>query len=320
MERPRPPGLRERFLRRRRIRPVEPHSGEIVLKSGRFAAVGDLQRTSRAEVWRETNDRERERILRSIAEEAPDFVALLGDLVFRGSSAGEWSRFDALAAPLREARIPVVPILGNHEYWLARGPALRNFFARFPALGGRHWHEARYGPLAVIALDSNLRFLAPAAWEEQRKWFTASLEAADADPAVRGVVALVHHPPYTNSTVTRDELHVQRAFVPPFERSRKAVAMLSGHVHSYERFSRSGKTYIVAGGGGGPRSRLAAGDRRRHGDDLFEGPAIRHFHYLLASVGAEGLDIEMKGIPKGGERFEALDRFALSWPEEGASR
>ena len=102
----------------RRAPAAAQHSGEVVLRSGRFAAVGDLQRTSLAEVWRESNDIERDRIVRSIAEEAPDFVALLGDLVFRGSSAAEWARFDALAAPLREGRIPVVPIFGNHEYWV----------------------------------------------------------------------------------------------------------------------------------------------------------------------------------------------------------
>ncbi len=304
----------------RRIVPAAAHAAPVVFRTGRFAAVGDLQRTSLTEVWRESNDAERIRIIRSIAEERPDFVALLGDLVFRGSSPAEWSRFDALAAPLRMARIPVVPILGNHEYWVARGPAMAHFFARFPNLAGRHWYAQRYGPLAVLAIDSNIRFLPPAKWEEQRAWFAAELERADENPETRGIIALVHHPPYTNSTVTKDELHVQRALVPPFEKARKTIAMISGHVHSYERFARGGKTYIVAGGGGGPRVRLSAGARRRHTDDLFEGPAVRRFHYLLASVGARGVEIEMKGIPKGGSEFEALDRFLLPWPDAGAGR
>lgn len=254
----------------------------------------------------------------AIAAEEPDFVALLGDLVFRGSSAAEWSRFDTLAAPIRHARIPVVPILGNHEYWVARGPALANFFARFPHLGGRRWHTVRYGPLAIMALDSNLRFLPSAVWAEQCGWFQRELSIADADPSVRGIVALVHHPPYTNSTVTADERHVQRDFVPPFEASRKALAMLSGHVHSYERFVRGGKTYVVAGGGGGPRARLAEAERRRHFDDLYAGAAVRDFHYLLAEVSPSGLAIAMKGMPKGGEGFALLDRFDLPWPDASA--
>jgi 3',5'-cyclic AMP phosphodiesterase CpdA len=294
------------------------HSGEVVFRTGRFAAVGDLQRTSLAEVWRESNDRERDRVIRSIAEDGPDFVALLGDLVFRGSSVAEWARFDTLAAPLREAGIPAVPILGNHEYWVARRRALANFFARFPSLAGRHWHAARYGPLALVALDSNIRFLPPAAWEEQRSWFAGELARADADRQVRGTLVLVHHPPYTNSTVTGDETHVQRAFVPPFAAAEKAIVMLSGHVHSYERFERGGKTYVVAGGGGGPRARLAAGERRRHADDLFDGPPVRHFHYILSTVTAEGLSFEMKGMDKGGSAFEPLDCFLLPWPHAGA--
>jgi 3',5'-cyclic AMP phosphodiesterase CpdA len=305
---------------RKRAPAAAQHSWEIVLRTGRFAAVGDLQRTSLAEVWRESNDREREGVIQSIAGDGPDFVALLGDLVFRGSSGAEWARFDTLAAPLREARIPVVPILGNHEYWVARRPALANFFARFPNLGGRHWHATRYGPLSVVALDSNIRFLARPAWEEQKSWFAGELARSDADRRVRGTLVLVHHPPYTNSTVTGDEPHVQRAFVPPFAAARKTIAMLSGHVHSYERFERGGKVYVVAGGGGGPRVRLAAGNRRRHADDLFDGPSVRHFHYLLSTVTAEGLSFEMKGMDKGGSRFEALDGFLLPWPDAGARR
>ena len=296
-----------------------PHPEPIAFRTGRFAAVGDLQRTSLAEVWRESNDLEREKIIGSIAAEAPDFVALLGDLVFRGSSAAGWTRFDRLAAPLRESGIPVVPILGNHEYWVHPRQAMENFFARFPHLGGRHWHANRYGTLAILALDSNIRFLAQDAWERQRRWYEERIAAADADPEIRGLFVLSHHPPYTNSTVTADEIHVQETFVPAFRSSRKAMAMLSGHVHSYERFVRDGKTYVVAGGGGGPRVRLAQGPGRRHEDDLFEGPAVRHFHYLLATVGVEGLEIEMKGIPKGGREFEMLDRFSLPWPDAGAA-
>ena len=303
----------------RRARAASPHVQPIAFRTGRFAAVGDLQRTSVAEVWRESNDLEREKIIGSIAAESPDFVALLGDLVFRGSSAAGWARFDRLAAPLLEARIPVLPILGNHEYWVNPREALKHFFARFPQLEGRHWHAARYGPLAIVSLDSNVRFLSRASWERQREWFAAELERADSDRRARGVVVLVHHPPYTNSTVTRDEVHVQETFVPAFEAARKTMAMLSGHVHSYERFVRAGKTYVVAGGGGGPRVRLAQGTRRRHGDDLFEGPVVRHFHYLLCRVGEEGIGVSMKGIPKGGREFAPLDRFTLPWPDAGGS-
>ncbi|HSB64311.1 MAG TPA: metallophosphoesterase [Thermoanaerobaculia bacterium] len=286
----------------------------IEARSGRFAVVGDLQRTSRAEFWRESNPEERRRLVAEIAARDPDFVVGLGDLVFEGSSRGDWEGFDALTAPLRAAGVPILPILGNHEYWARRGPALRNAFARFPRLAASRWYAETYGPLRLLFLDSNERALGAAAWREEADWMNSELALADEEAAVRGVVVFVHHPPYTNSTVTGDELHVRRAFVPPFAAAKKTIAMISGHVHSYEHFVRGGKAFLVAGGGGGPRARLARGAKRRHVDDLFEGPEVRHFHFLLCAPDASGLDVEVVGLEKGGDTFPPLARFALAWP------
>jgi 3',5'-cyclic AMP phosphodiesterase CpdA len=300
---------------RSRPRPPAPEfAGEVSLRSGRFAVVSDFQRTSRAELWRERNLDERRRIIQRIAEEGPDFVAILGDLVFCGSSPAHWAEFDRLSAPLREAGIPILPVLGNHEYWVSPRRALAAFFARFPHLGGRHWYALAYGDLALTFLDSNRRWLSPARWKEQLDWYSEELARFDQDPAVRACLAMLHHPPYTNSTVTSDEVHVQRGFVPPFARSQKTVAMFSGHVHSYERFERDGKTFCVTGGGGGPRVRLSSGSRRRHADDLFSGPPVRLFHFLLCERAPEGLRIEARGLPKGSRSFETMDRFSLRWP------
>ncbi|MGE5277185.1 MAG: metallophosphoesterase family protein [Acidobacteriota bacterium] len=289
------------------------------VRSGRFAVVGDLQRTSRAEIWRESNGGERERIVRQVASERPDFLVLLGDLVFRGSSRRDWRQFDALMAPIREAGIPILPILGNHEYWISRRGALANYFASFPHLTGRGWYSAAYGPLGLIFLDSNRRFLSALRWREQVAWYERELEEFEDDRARKGVLVFVHHPPYTNSTVTSDEAHVQREFVPAFQRASKTLAMLSGHVHSYERFARAGKTFLVAGGGGGPRVRLATDRRRRHADDLFCGPPLRHFHFLLLALSQEGVEVEARGLPKRGETFAPMDCFLLRWREAAAA-
>src|SRR5205823_2075898 len=118
-----------------------------------------------------------------------------------------------------------------------------------------------------------------AEWSTQRTWYEETLRASDDDMATRGVFVLMHHPPYTNSTVTGDEVHVEDTFVPAFVRAKKTLAMLSGHVHSYERFVRDGKTFVVSGGGGGPRAALETGAARRHPDDQFDGPAVRDFHF-----------------------------------------
>ncbi|HEX5855277.1 MAG TPA: metallophosphoesterase, partial [Thermoanaerobaculia bacterium] len=130
------------------------------------------------------------------------FVVGLGDLVFHGSSRRDWEGFDALTAPLRAAGVPLLPVLGNHEYWARRAPALRNVVARFPRLAVSRWYAETYGPLRLLFLDSNERALGAAAWREEAGWLDAELARADAEEAVKGVVLFGHHPPYTNSTVT----------------------------------------------------------------------------------------------------------------------
>ena len=284
-------------------------------RTGRFAIASDFQRTSRAEVWRESNEEERAIILEAIAREEPELLLLLGDLVFCGSSASDWRDFDALAAPIREAGIPVLAVPGNHEYWVSPRAGLLNFQARFPLLEKRRWHARTWGPLNLLLLDSNRRFLSSALWADQAIWCAEEIARADRDPETRGTLVLLHHPPYTNSSVTSDELHVQQFFVPPFRGARKTLAMVSGHVHSYERYERGGKAYLVTGGGGGPRIRLQTGSRQRHRDDLFAGPAVRFFHFLLGALTPSGIEFEMRGLRKGEKRFETMDRFLLRWPE-----
>ena len=283
----------------------------------RFAVVGDTQRTSWLEFWRESNDAERARVLEAIAEARPAFLVMTGDLVFNGASAAHWAELDRLAAPLHAARTPAFAALGNHEYWGgASGP--ERFFARFPLLEKRRHYAVAHGPLRFVVLDSNEDEMSAEAWEAQRAWYAATLAGFDRDPAVRGVLVIAHHAPYTNSTVTGDDAAAQRDLAPPFLAARKTLAMLDGHVHSYERFLRGGKTFVVSGGGGGPRAALDVRPGRRHPDDLYPKPdeALRPFHFTLFTIGAAGLDATVMGSPKGGAAFAAMDRFSLPWAAE----
>ncbi|MBI4951208.1 MAG: metallophosphoesterase [Myxococcales bacterium] len=294
--------------------PPARYAGELppYREGGRFAVLGDTQRTSALEFWRESNDRERALVMQSLAEARPAFLVVTGDLVFDGSSPGQWADFDAAAAPVRAAGIPVFPAFGNHEYWggAAVEPLL---FTRFPHLSWRHWYALEYGPVRLVVLDSNVDELTARGWQQQLDWYAAALARFDADPAVRGVVVLLHHPPYTNSTVTGDEEHVARALVPPFVRAQKTLAMVSGHVHAYEHFRRGPKTFLVNGGGGGPRVTLATGDARRHPDDRYDAPSPRDFAYLLAEPKADGLEITVMGLPKDGDTWRKLEVFTLGW-------
>jgi predicted MPP superfamily phosphohydrolase len=276
--------------------------------------VGDLQRTSLLEFWRESNDAERPVIISAIADVHPSLVAFTGDCVFDGSSDGKWFDFDALVAPLRDAGVPAVIAFGNHEYWGGRASGEAHVFARFPYLASRHWYSLAWGPVRVVVLDSNEGELGEGEQRVEREWYARVLDELDADESVRGVIVMLHHPPYTNSTVTGDEAQVQRDFVPAFARAKKTLAMMTGHVHSYERFLFDGKTYVVSGGGGGPRARLLIGPDRRHANDAFEGPALRDFNFVVLSIDDAGLAAEVRGLPKGAKGVASvytMDRFVL---------
>lgn len=280
-----------------------------------LVVVGDLQRTAPfLEFWREQNDAERTQVVDAIATTHPDLVAITGDCVFNGGSDAQWATFDALTAPLRAAGIPAVAAFGNHEYWSGRTPAEAHLFPRFPLDAGRHWFAMPLGPLRILVLDSNRGHLTPEEWTAQFRWYTRALTDYDADPTVRGVLVLMHHPPYTNSTVTGDTADVQEAFVPGFTHATKTLAMLTGHVHSYERFVRDGRTYVVSGGGGGPRARLALGTARRHPDDHYPGPALRDFNFTVYTVDARGVHAQVHGLARGASQWTVIDRFELPWP------
>ncbi len=282
--------------------------------SGRFCLLGDLQRTSWLEFWREQNDPERTAIVAAVAARQPDFVVGLGDLVFNAADLGQWQQLDVLLEPLRAGGIPLFPVLGNHEYWGDDRLALGALRRRFPRLSAQTWTSLRHGPLVVLLLDSNQGPLGPEAWQRQRVWFARTLAQLDADPTVRGVLVCAHHPPFTNSTVTGDELHVARDLLPDFFAARKTLALVSGHVHNYERFEQQQRCFLVSGGGGGPRAALLPEAEQRHAD-LYSGPSLRPFHFIEVVLGGEGLELEVLGIRKGEHRLFSLERFRLPWPD-----
>ena len=58
----------------------------------------------------------------------------------------------------------------------------------------------------------------------------------DADPNVRAIVGLWHHPPMTNSWLVTPCPVVRREFVSRLAASPKAIAAFSGHCHGFEHF------------------------------------------------------------------------------------
>ena len=283
-------------------------------RSGPIAILGDTQEILLIErlLLREGSRDEPARLVADLTRQKPGLLVLLGDLVADGSSPADWTRLDALLAPIRFASVPVLPVLGNHDYWGDPARALHETAARFPQFARGRWYARTYSGLGLVFLDSNRGELGEGAWRDEANFFAMTVRAMDEDARVRGVLVFDHHPPFTNGMTTSDDEAVQATFLPAFFASRKALAFVSGHTHSYEHIIERGRAFVVSGGGGGPRARLLEGARRKH-QDLFTAASPRPYHYLLVEIGATGLVISARGLESGERQARAFDRFEVAF-------
>lgn len=287
-----------------------------VSASGPIVVLGDTQRTSWGEelFGREQNEAARRALVEKIAaEEHPAFLVHLGDMVVTGGSRSEWQYFDHLMSPLTARHIPILPVLGNHDYWGNDKSALRQARARFPQLTDQTYYAMRRGQLAFVWLDSNLK---DARGRAQADWFARVLSVFENDPAVRGVLVFTHHPAFTNGKQRSGDAYVTSRLLPSFFAAPKARVMLSAHVHGYERFVQEGRTFVVTGGAGGPRVEY------RVGTDVVAPPAyvtptgaVRAFNYVTIRDAGNSLQFEVKCLqldapcPDG-----VLERFSVDLP------
>lgn len=280
-----------------------------------FYIVGDQQRTSAPELLmgREQNDTERELIVSAIQAGEPAFLIELGDMVFEGSNNKHWEKWDELMAPVIRKRIPIYPVMGNHDYYsLSVTKAIANVKSRFAAFRNGMNYALQYNNLGLIFVDSNKSQYDTMEWAAQKAWYEARIAEFERMSQVRGILVFMHHPPYTNSKVTDDEEHVQQTFVPAFVNSYKAMAFITGHAHGYERFRKSNKMFVISAGGGGPRVDYLTGTKARHADEV-RLAAPRPFNYLIVSPDTYGIQIKVRGVQKGSTVFSTIDEFAIAF-------
>jgi predicted phosphodiesterase len=244
-----------------------------------FILVGDTQRTSHWEFWRERNDQQRKLIIDEITLREPAFVVHLGDLTTRGSSTKHWQQFDDFHTAFRKRNIPYFPVLGNHELYGDDKRALENYFQRFPHLGQKRWYSFTWKNVGLLMVDSNFSALSKEQREQQSRWYLGELEKFEKDAGVDFIIVCCHEPPFTNSRVIRPNREVKVNFADPFLQFHKTQLFFSGHSHSYERFQMKGKFFIVSGGGGGPRHKVYTDPAKRRYQDLSGGLDLRPFHF-----------------------------------------
>lgn len=251
------------------------------------------------------NDSATALLFRSILnEEKKDVVIHLGDITAFADNDKEWIPFDNFYDSLKNQKVPLLPVAGNHEYMLNPTKGIANFHKRFPERKTTY-SVNKYGVFAIVILNDNFDQLSKEFIQAQDDWYRRTLNDLDSDTTVRYVFVCSHHPPFTNNTVTSPDQTTKEHFWDLFFESKKTVAYFSGHCHAFEhfaflpyvptpvnrnkRFSNSLKHCFVSGGGGGIQHPLLTGDKVRYPDIADFDSELRPFHYLRFSVSKKGL-------------------------------
>lgn len=180
------------------------------------------------------------------------------------------------------------PVMGNHDSRSENDngvPYLSLF--ELPRNGGSETYPAHaeryysfdYGPVHVVALDTEFAFLDAGRRAAQLAWLEQDL-ASTSQP---WKIAVFHRSPYSAGGEHGSALDVRAAFAPIFERQGVQLA-ISGHEHDYERSvpliadtaADGGVTYVVTGGGGGPLYPASRGS--------WTAASASRYHYVRASA------------------------------------
>ena len=247
-----------------------------------FHALGDCGSTRGPSTQNEVTDKMLGDFSEAKSMEVPQFALLLGDIVYNFGETQYY--YDQFYEPYRNYAAPVLALAGNHDGMispLAHAKSLdaylRNFcsdpaggFVVTPEAGGLS-RTAQIQPGVFFTFDAPfVRILCfysntledPGVIADanighaQLDFLTAALERVKREQYAGALLFAHHHPPYaiggqhSSSTAMRqqmDEICSQVAVWPH--------AVLAGHAHSYQRFTRhradgSEIPYIICGNGG----------------------------------------------------------------------
>src|SRR5271170_5702365 len=302
-------------------------SGQIV-----FHAVGDTGNTKGPDTISMVADKMVSDFDEADPADVPSFFFHLGDVVYNFGE-GEYY-YDQFYEPYRAYPAPILAIAGNHDgevYKTDPAPTLeaflRNFCAEIPAVStdaGGLSRTATIQPgvfytfdapfVRILAIYSNVledpgvissegNSASPVS-DIQLAYLTAALQRAKSEKYAGAVIVTVHHPPFTYGSVHSgsprmlqdlDQAATAAGFWPH--------AVLSGHAHNYQRFTRQVKQtqipYIIAGCGGHSVNKLQSGSNGAirtptsvSSTLTFENYDDADYGYLRIIVTAETLRIE----------------------------
>jgi hypothetical protein len=289
----------------------------------------------------------------------PAFFYHLGDVVYYNGLEHLYS--SQFYEPYKYYPAPIFAIPGNHDgdTGTRKGdepdtePTLAGFMENFCSSQAQHidaYREAMTQPYVywtletpfatIIGLYSNVDgSLDGRGTVEQQVWFEKQMTAAPADKCL---IVAVHHPPYS-----LDADHGGApAILASIERAasntkRWPDAVFSGHVHNYQRFSRTvdGREipFVVAGAGGYADNHKSMHqlqlDQNKHPippgkpfKTTVEGVVLEHYEetnpgFLRITVDGEMLTGEYFSVPfDDAPPATSVDRFQVSWKKHSSAK
>jgi|SRR5581483_2999529 len=318
--------------------PTPPEAPEIkiVPQSGVFFAYGDIRFTdeSRCNI---SDPLARRAIVNEMAhtDVKPDFIVMTGDVVYHGDDKDDWHIFDDETKDLRDRKIRLLPVLGNHDVHGHNGQSnfVEHFeeLKRYPQLKTNGWYSVDYGNVQFIMLDSQTTYKSQT---PQGDWLESQLKRVPDD--LDFLVIALHHPVVTHPSripfITRckteypvpgrahevedAEQYLKRVLEKfTVAHPHTKVLVLSGHNHNYERYVVNGITYVVTAGGGATPYPI-----RRKLTDAYHEPGPT-YHYCSIKVDGHTLSFAMHKLNRATPEptFEIKDSFQLRAEDANAA-
>ena len=211
----------------------------------------------------------------SNSDEKPSFLYHVGDIVYHFGESDQYEK--QFFTPYRDYPLPIFAIPGNHDSdvnplnpnpYTSLAPFSSVFcgteprpvpFGTDPARKSGmqpHVYWTLQTPVAnIIGLATNVPKYGVVT-EEQKQWFIEELKHAANEHQEKAILVALHHAPYSADFNHSSSLPMITFLESAFEEAGVYPDLvMSGHVHNYQRFSKSyegGKItpYIVCGAGG----------------------------------------------------------------------
>jgi hypothetical protein len=305
-----------------------------------FHALGDTGNTRSVSPQNAVTDKLASDFQEADPAQVPSFLFHLGDIVYSFGEAQYY--YDQFYEPYRDYPRPIIAIAGNHDGMVAPGsttPTLQAFLQNFCATSPQHATEAGgldrttmiqpgvYYTLEapfvrILALYSN-RLEDPGIISTQGKTYPdltdvqltflkTALQRISDEKFAGAVIFAVHHPPYTTGKHGGSPVMLQEMDAICRSTGVWPHAVLSGHAHSYQRYTRTTGSmeipYVIAGNGGHGLTRLvAAGSPALRVPSTlpaltsvtFEDYDDQDYGYLRVIANAQQLRIEYHPAPDG---------------------